>query len=207
MAEAGDRRRPEHALVQPDAGAGGAEGQAVPAADRVPPGDLLRGRSRRHRQDGLPRRRACRSTVRSRRATARGTPRARRSIRTIPRRRRRSSPASGSPIATATACSRTRRASRCSFPSSRRRGNIRERVATMIQEQLRPGGHQGRRRRARSAGDVRALRQGGLREHLLRLPGELVRSRDEPGLLAQRRLGARLELRRRRRRGRRRSTT
>ena len=121
-------------------GAGGAEGQAVPAARRVPPGDLVRGRSRRHRQHGLPRRR--RPDLRPGHA---GQPhvvlrqRAEVSARSRAARRR-SSPASASPIATATACSTTPRASRCGSRSSRRRGNIRERVATMIQEQLRQAG-------------------------------------------------------------------
>ena len=118
----------------------GAEGQAVPAARRVPPGDLVRRRSRRRsstRSISAPR---SRSTVRSRRATAPGTPTARRSIRTIPRRRRRCSPASASPIATATACSTTRRGRPVRFSILTQAGNIRERTATMIQEQLRLAG-------------------------------------------------------------------
>ena len=72
-------------------------------------------------------------------------------------------------------------------------GNIRERVATVMQEQLRQAGIKIDIVGLDPPVDRRPLRRRGLRQHLLRLPGELVRSGDEPGLLAERRIRARLE--------------
>ena len=59
LVDAGSRRRSQRALVQPHAGGdrAGPEGQAVSRAHGVPPGDLVRRRSRRDRQHALPRRR------------------------------------------------------------------------------------------------------------------------------------------------------
>ena len=73
-----------------------------------------------------------------------------------------------------------------------------------------PRRHHRRRRRPRSAVDLPALERGGLRQHLLRLPGERARSGEQPGLLAQLRLEPLLASQPDvplRRRGRRRSTT
>ena len=129
--------------------------------DGVPPGDRLRRRSRRDRQHALPRRRGADlragharqpHLVFRQRAEVSARPRAREGA---------ARRASGSPTGTATACSTTRRGKPVQFSIITQAGNIRERIATMIQEQLPPGRHHGRRRRARSAVDLRPLRRKG----------------------------------------------
>ena len=187
-----DRSRSEHAVVQPHAGIGRAEGQAVPAARRVPPRDRLRDRPRRHRQHAVSRRRG--PDLRT------GQPRQRqvvfrRGAEVSPRSRARQNAARGP---------RPHRQER----RRHARGRGGEARAVLDRHAGRqhpradrdddpgaapPVGHPGRCRRARSLVNLRPFRPGGLREHLLRLPGELVRPGDEPGLLVERRLRARVE--------------
>ena len=106
------QRRSQLPVVQPHARQRRRQGQAVPAAPRVPPRDFSGRRSRRHRQHGVSRRR--RPGLRSDHAGQQDvvSPRRRRPTSTIRRRRKRSSTASASAIATATACSTTGRGSR-----------------------------------------------------------------------------------------------
>ena len=205
------RRRSRHAVVQPDAGRDRQvqKVQAVSAAHGVPPGDRLRGRSRRHRQHALPGRRRADLRAGHARQPHAGTPTPRRSIRTIPRARRRCSPGSGSRTGTATACSTTQAGKPVRFSIITQAGNIRARVATMVQEQLRQAGIAVDVVGLDPQVDLRPLRAGGLRKHLLRLPGERARPGDEPRLLAElggsRTSGTRVR-KRPRRRGRNRST-